>query len=167
MNGPSRFLTVAVILSALSPAALTACAMWGGDIWASLLKSGDAITLTRISQQMTCVGGCKSAKDVLRQTLTRMAGTPPCERNLARRRSVLQASSSDRKLVGSFDGANLPSVFSRGSTASAPLTSARGTLPQSPSHKLMLDYRVLKHEADCGQAQESQSAEVEIFPVFG
>jgi hypothetical protein len=62
MNGPSRFLTVAVILSALPPAALTACAMWGGDIWASLLKSGDAIILTRISQQMTCVGAANQRK---------------------------------------------------------------------------------------------------------
>jgi hypothetical protein len=62
MNGPSRFLTVAVILSALSPAALTACAMWGGDHWASLLKSGDAIFLTRIAQQTTCVGAANQRK---------------------------------------------------------------------------------------------------------
>jgi hypothetical protein len=62
MNGPSRFLTVAVILSALSPAALTAYAMWGEDTWAILLKSGDAIFSTRISQKLTCVAAANQRK---------------------------------------------------------------------------------------------------------
>jgi len=40
MKRHSSLLSIAVILSAFAPTALTAAAIWGGESWASVLLSG-------------------------------------------------------------------------------------------------------------------------------
>ena len=46
MKRPSSVLSIAVVLSALSPAALTAASIWGGESWTSALLSGFAVSIT-------------------------------------------------------------------------------------------------------------------------
>jgi hypothetical protein len=46
MDHPTSLLSIAVVSSALSPAALTAAALWGGESWASVLMSGFAVAIT-------------------------------------------------------------------------------------------------------------------------
>src|ERR1700723_983283 len=44
MKRPSTWLSVAVIVSALSPAALMASTIWMGDSWVGVVKSGDRVS---------------------------------------------------------------------------------------------------------------------------
>jgi hypothetical protein len=46
MNQPSSLLSLAVVSSALSPAAITAASIWGGESWTSVLMSGFAVAIT-------------------------------------------------------------------------------------------------------------------------
>jgi hypothetical protein len=49
MNRPSPLLSVAVVISALSPAAILALQIWGGATWPGLLKR-DVISSTNIER---------------------------------------------------------------------------------------------------------------------
>jgi len=46
MKRPSVWLSVAVVVSALAPAALTGSMIWAGDGWASALKTGPKVSFT-------------------------------------------------------------------------------------------------------------------------
>lgn len=49
MNRPSPLLSVAVVISALSPAAILALQIWGGETWPGLLKH-EVISSTNIER---------------------------------------------------------------------------------------------------------------------